>query len=458
MKKGRTLLIISVLFIIVGSISADASALRETVANQPWTIETIDDDEPGVMNLSTAFGGKFQIPMFSYYRTDTNALALVHKATNAAPGNIGPDSSWLRVGIPITTHNPIGSAISNLATFLYGPDTFGVKWVYGTTGGQLRGMTYEFQNDMTYVGHSTEVLVDLGKFGETLIGAPSLQADGRWFRIAFTILDSNNDIKLIYVQKTGELNNSCLISGTSYYQCDVIDMSIMWIGQPSLQITPGGKVGIAYEKFGIIKYAYPHDHTMLFPSNCGPGDPKTWRCTTIYDGAHVGSNVQLAFGQTEGRAIVFRKNDTLVVAQYVGSGGNCGEDGLIGNLKKQWNCKFLQDFINNPEPSYSIAVDPRGYPVVAYDNAPSAIGPRNLYLAFQPGYVGSEPADYWNSMFIDHAPRLDVNNGEQAAIAFNKAGFGLIAYRQDDGYYDTDPLKIAWQQPIFTTYLPIIID
>jgi hypothetical protein len=460
MNKGRILFIFVFIFIFISSIPAGAAPLNETVTTQPWTIQTIDNNEPGVINLSSGFGGKYQIPMFSYYRTDTNALALVHKATNATPGNIGPDSSWLRIGIPITSFGPVDGTISNLATFLYGPDTFGVKWVYATTAGELRGITYEFQNDMTYVSRSSEVLVDLDKFGETLIGAPSLQADGRWFRIAFTILDSSTDKKLIYVQKTGELNNSCLLSGTSYYQCDVIDMSIMYIGQPSLQVTEGGKVGIAYEKFGFLKYAYPHEHLDLFPSNCGPGDPKTWRCITINDDANVGSDVQLAFGPTTGRGILYSHGETLGFAQYVGNGGNCGEDGHNLLKENQWQCVSFVSLGDESNHSYSIDIDSKEYPVIAYAYAPDDSGPRSLHLSYQIGHIGLEPAYNWQHDVVDPAPNMDVDNGREVSLALNSWGMGLIAYMQDDNWDPYDPidrLKIAIQPQLFRIYLPLVV-
>jgi len=457
MKKGRTLLTICVLFIIVGVISADAASLNGTAAYEPWILQEIFSDSPNVENLSTGFVGPGQVPMMSYH--NYSRLIIAHRETKAVPGN-SPDATWYWSEY----FDPIASAgtISNLASFLYGPDTFGVKWVYGTGDNTLRGFTREYRNDMSYVGQSVIDLVDLRKFGDDLWGAPSLHADGRWFRVAFTIVDTSDpdswEYKLVYVHKTGQENTSCLLSGTSLYQCDIIETSNLYLGHPSLQVTEKGTVGIAYQMESTLKYAYPHDHTILFQSNCGPGDPKTWRCITIFENGAIWPTVQLAFGQTKGRAIVFRKDDILGVAQYVGSGGNCGEDGFTGNLKNQWNCQLLISFNRFQLFSYSIAIDPRGYPVIAYENAASETGPSNLYLLYPSEYIGDEPEEFWWYKVIDPAPRFDVNNGEQAAIALNEAGFGLIAYRQDDGYNYTDPLKIAWQQPKYLTYLPIIID
>jgi len=461
MRKVWTLFSFVVIFILISSIPAGAASPSETAANQPWTIQTLDNDEPNVLNLSSAFGGKYQIPMFSYYRTDSNALALVHQGTNAVPGHLGPDSSWVRVGIPITTYGPIDGTISNLDTFLYGSDTFGVKWVFGTNAGKLRGITYEFQNDMTYMGGSSEVLVELEKFGDYLVGAPSLQADGRWFRFAFTTFYSGEETpfpeyRLVYVHKTGEENDSCLLSGTSFYQCDIIESTNNSMGPPSLQATPNGNIGIAYEFDEYLKYGYPHDHSFAFPSNCGPGNPETWRCIVIENATTI-SGVQLAFGQSQGRGIVYSlDNNDLFVAQYVGTGGNCGQDGPTEHQSNRWKCLLLTNIGFNPDPSFAIAIDPLGYPVIAYDNPQEELGPKNLSIVYPLGHIGLEPIDGWRYQVIDPSPNMNVDNGGQVSIALNSAGLGFMAYRQNDGYYYTDPLRIAIQW--FKNYLPIVVD
>jgi len=460
MRKSRTLFVFIAIFTLLNSIPVGAASLGGSAADQPWEVQTIDSNEPGVINLSSAYGGKSQIPMFSYYSKDTEKLFLVHKETAAVPGNIGPDSSWVRVNIPITAYDLMEGTISNMTTFHYGLDTFGIKWVFATIEENLYGKTHEFQNDMSPVSGSLELLIDLDKFGEYLVGAPSLQTFNGWFRLAFAISDSSGEFKLVYMHRTNELNNSCLQSGSSYYQCDVIDTSFNWIGPPSLQVTPKGRVGIAYQKYEDLLYAYPHEHLDLFPSNCGPGNPKTWRCIPIYDDSHVGSVVKLALGQTRGRGILYRDSEALSFAQYVGSGGNCGWDGHNLTKDYQWYCHILFGFTNNSNPSYSIAIDSNGYPVIAYDIAYDDLGPRTLKILYQLGHIGLEPSNSWQSEVIDPAPNMDVDNGRGAAIALNNLGMGFIAYMQDDNWDPYNPierLKIAIQ-PIFRSYLPMIVD
>jgi len=458
-KKSRRIILFVGIFILISSIPASAASPGSMRGSQTWTIQTLDNDEPNIVIQSSTFGGKHQVPMFSYYSADTEELWLFHQQNTENIGQIGP---WTRRGI--VTPDIYEGFISNPDIFLYGSDTFGVKWVYGTTEETLRGAGVEYMNDMSFVGRSSEVLADLDKLGGELVGAPSLQADGRWFRIAFTVYDWLTEptpvYKLMYMYKTGELNDSCLWSGTSYYQCDVIDTNDFSIGPPSLQLAPGGKVGIAYEKDGVLMYAYPHEHLDVFPSNCGPGHPETWRCIPIYDDTNVGSDVQLAFGQTTGRGILYNRDNALFIAQYVGSGGNCGWDGHHLFPDNQWQCLLLAGLENNPNPSYSIAIDPYGYPVIAYDNAPEALGPKNLYIQYQLGHIGLEPSNTWRTDVIDPAPNMDVDNGREAAIALNNLGTGFIAYIQDDNwdpYNPIDRLKIAFQ-PIFRNYLPMVVD
>jgi len=460
-KKSRRIIFFVCIFIFISSIPASAASPSFNRETQPWTIQTIDNDEPGVQNLSAAYVGSNQVPISIYTKNDGDGIYYVHRATEAIPGNCGPNDGWFCSSYGT---NLIESTLSNLATLIYAPNYFTLKYAYASDNGKLYATARDKHDDMTTYSTHNIFLVDLTRFGDELIGAPSLQAYEDEYRIAFSIVDFIDPLtppqyKLVYVYKTGQDNNSCNDS-PSLYQCDVIETSGYELGPPSLQVSPKESIGIAYEKGGALTYAYPHEHLDLFPSNCGPGDPKTWRCITIYDDANVGSDVQLAFGQTRGRGIVYNRDSALGFAQYVGSGGNCGWDGHHLVAENQWQCFLLAGFENNPNPSYSIAIDPKGYPVIAYDSAPEALGPKNLNIKYQLGHIGLEPSNAWGTEVIDRAPSIDVDNGREAAIALNNLGMGFIVYMQDDNwdpYNPIDRLKVA-VQPIFRNYLPMIVD
>jgi hypothetical protein len=465
MKAKKVIFLTLVLALLVSTTAVDAATLSATAANSPWTVQLLKGGEDGVRNLATAFVGKFQTPMLSYSRVGLHRIYQAYAATSAVPGNCGPNSTWY-----CTYWNDsalVPGTVSNMATGLYGPDSFGVKWVY-QAGGYLRGATVERMNDMTPVTDDWEDLIQLSKFGGVLVGTPSLQMVGGHFRLA-AIIRGGGDFpvySLVYMYYIGNVaNNTCKVSGFAY-QCDVISTSVGYnsMGSPSFQMAPDGTVGIAYYYVKELKYAYPHTNTVHWPSNCGPGG-NTWRCISIFAGTPtgtVGQVVKFAFGPTgSDRGIVFTYDDTLIEvtlkhAEYVGSGGNCGSDkNRFGVTALRWKCTdvaILGDLASWYTPSFSIAVDPQGYSVIAYNDDPGDLAPVYLYVAYPKERVGIAGPG-WIAQKIDGPPVTEVATGAQAALSLNSTGLGFIGYLQEEDYELPD-LKIAWQQ--FQIFLPLI--
>jgi len=466
MMKGKTLFFLAlVMALMVGTISVDAASPSAAAANAPWHVQVLKGGEASVTNLSTAFVGNNLKAMLSYSRTGLPRIYEAFPKPPAMTGNCGPSNTLYCTSY----YDPqlVPGTVSNMATEPYGPDTFGVKWVF-QAGGYLRGATVEFMNDMSYVTDNWENLIQLSKFGSVLVGTPSLQMVGGHYRMAVIIRD-NTDLygyKLVYMYYVGNaVNNSCMDGG--YMQCDVIDSAYGFgsMGSPSLRVAPDkSTVGIAYYYVGTVKYAYPHTNTILWPSNCGPGG-LTWRCISIFAGqptGTVGQVVKFAFGSTGAdKGIVFTYDDTLIQvtlynAEYVGTGGNCGYDGVTGFKSNQWKCTdiaILGDFAAGYTPSYSIAVDPEGYPVIAYDDDPEDMAPVFLYVTYPKARVGnSDPG--WIAQKIDGAPTTTVATGAQAALSLNSAGLGFISYLQEEDYMVPD-LKYAYQR--LQLYLPLTI-
>jgi len=465
MKKYiRMLIALVIIILFTGAISADAASLSGTAANNPWTSQTFKDSEDGVKNLSTAFVGKYKIPMLSYNKGTLHRIFQTHKATDAVLGNCGPNNAWYCNYWEDSALIP--GTVSPMATIQY-IDTHAIRWAY-STGTMIRGAWIELMHDMTPVDSDWQDLIQISKFGSALIGTPSLQIkSGGQYEIAVTILGSGDlyPYSLVYMHYVGGSNTSCsnIASG---YQCDVIDQSYGSgsMGAPSLQLADAGTVGIAYYKSGEMMYAYPHAPVMGWPSNCGPGG-NTWRCISIYAGTPtgtVGKVAKLALGQSSSeRGIAFTYDDelipvTLFHADYVGSGGNCGYDlRLGGNATYKWQCVDLVYFYYlNPAltPSFSIEIDPEGYSVMAYDYRMDDMGNAALYIVYPKARVG-DPNPGWIAQKIDGAPVYGVDTGDQAALSLNSSGMGFISYLQEEDY-ELDDLKIAFQ--LYRTLLPII--
>ena len=460
----KTLKIISLgLVLCVSAISVSAASPVAIAANQHWNVQLFKSGEGGVKNLSTAFVGEFQYPILSYAKTGQHRIYWAHAATQVVAGNCGPNSAWRCDDWIIT--NLLPETVSEMAAF-QGEDSHTIQWAY-STGSMIRGATLELNDDMSFIGASLQDLVQLSKFGGTLMGAPSLQTVQGHYRLAAVVRDSSDFYthSLVYMRYTGDMNTSCLNAGSSY-QCDVIEQSygIDSMGAPSLRVGRYGPVGIAYFKSGEgLKYADPL--TFPYPTGCGPGG-NSWGCITIYEGdatGAVGSVADLAFGQTrDDRSIAFTYKDdilhlplTLFNAQYVSSGGNCGAESYSGTTVYRWKCRliaFLGEFPVGYAPSFSIDIDPLGYPVIAFDyGGQEPTWPLFLYLAYPNARSGnSDPG--WTLQPIDGV-LAEVDTGALAAISLNNGGLGLIGYLQEEDYMLPD-LKIAYQ--LFQIDLPLI--
>ena len=464
MNKKRAFILTLLLVILVGIISVNAGESNGVMASLPWVTEKFKDGESGVKNLSAEFVGKYQIPMTSMSRIGNTRIYQAHKATSAVEGNCGPDDTWFCT----SWYDPdlVPGTVSPMATQSY-IDTHVIKWAY-STGGYIRGATIELMNDMSFVDDDFENLIQINKFGATLIGVPSLQTVGGHYALAVTIRDSTDlyGHKLVYLHYTGnDLKYSCLDSG-SVYECEVIEQTYGFnsMGAPSLQIAVDGSVGISYYKAAAgVRYAYPHEPTFLYPSNCGPGG-NTWRCITIFLGSGVGEfypTVKLAAGNTRaesGIAFIYDDvliPDTLYHAEYVGTGGNCGADrNPIGLTVNKWQCEDilgLGDLAAWYSPSFSIAIGPGGYSAIAFEYAPEELAPLALYLTYPNARLGIDDGK-WALQGIDYAPTTTVATGAQAALAFNAEGRGFISYLQEEEYQLPD-VKFAWQpHMIFLPY------
>lgn len=467
MKKWPVLILAMILILMASPLAAQAGSFKATTAANPtWTVELLKDGEAGFRNVSTAFVGKYEIPVLSYSKTGMTRIYQIFRATTAVAGNCGPNNGWYCTSWYDSDLAP--GSVSNIATEVYGPDTFGVKWAYSANG-YIRGASVERMNDNSYVTESWNNLIQLSKFGGVLVGPPSLRTVGGHYRIAATIRD-NTDLygyKLVYMYyKGGTPNTSCLDAGSAY-QCDVIVSALGFgsIGVPSLQLAPDQTVGIAYYYAGVLKYAYPHTNSITWPSNCGPGG-NTWRCIAIYSGTEtgvVGDVAIFAFGPTASdRAIAFRYDDILIddtiyVAEYVGSGGNCGVDrNLIGQNVNKWRCSDIVSLGNLStayNPAYAIAIDSQGYPMIAFEDPSEDLAPIALRVTYPKARDGSAETG-WAIKPVDGAPSTTVATGAQAALSFNSAGLGLIGYLQEEDYELPD-LKLAWQP--FQIFEPFVI-
>ena len=476
MKIKRVVFVLVILILMVGSISASATSSIESEISDTWTLDTVNEDAPDVVNISTIFVGEREIPYMIYIQQGVNNIFQVWEATEAVPGNCGTDNKWFCTDID--TAEPY-TYISNLATLTY-PDTFSLAYAYHYDT-KIWGSSIEYYHNMIFVDDDSESLIELGKFGSnvTLAGPPSIAYIGGHFSMAVTLRERSGDFyknKLVYLYDKGGSNTSCRLTGTSRYDCIVIEETgwggLNGMGAPAL-IYKDGKTRILYYKENAIRYAYPWTTTLFKPSNCGV-EGNTWRCIDLEAPSSpttVGLKVDLAVGNEINdlaaaytiKPLPTSEYDSLMRAEYVGSGGNCGKDrNIIGDVIYTWDCGDVDNWIDDINvTTFHIAYDDRNFPVISYNNklVDDTDERQRLYVAYDRGRVGLPGAGVWDQFLVDGND--ESTTGYQSDIAFSSKGRAFIGYWQPlfrSGFFiDTTPnLKVATQW--FThTYLPGIM-
>jgi len=462
MYKKNLVVIGFVLALLVSGLSVIGALSDSDAVELPWNTGWIKDGvNSGVTNVSTAFGGDQNIPMLSWSINQIIYHALPRSAY--LTGNCGPSNSWRCYGISAASgENIVPGTVSQMAT-LHLINSYLVGWAYKTDTNKIQGVIYEYSDAGQYLTRHWVDLIDLNKFATMVIGAPSIQIVGGHFRLAVTVTNGGSlpYYQLVYLYRSISTNTTCLNAG-SFYRCEVIEDTInpTELGAASLARDDNNVIGIAYTRSGQgLKYAYPHTTVGLWPANCGPV-PNSWRCISIYGASgSVGEDPELAFGSTANtRAIVFTYDDStdpnkLFVAEYVGSGGNCGPDkNLVGTTINTWRCTPVDTLSFVADPSSSLTFDPQDYPVVAYNNALSADTPVNLFLTYpraRAGLIGPG----WFRQKIDGGPNTTIKTGAKADLSFDGDGLGLIGYLQEEQTVLPD-IKAAWQY--YPLYLPAV--
>lgn len=470
MKPRNIFLILIVLLFVPGLVKvAAAPPLPPPDAYRlPYDIAFIDKDEDAVTNLSVALVGLNEIPFISYTKTSGQQILWAHLATAAVPGNCASNTSWACHSIPLLGFTQ--TSLSNVATRRYGLDTFGMAWAFKIDDAIL-GYKGEFYNDVRLITSTRETLIDVDKFGGTLVGAPSIELVGDKFRLAAVFLDSaSTTYQLVFLHFVGGSNTSCR-SVASGYQCDVIEVSEgTALGAPILGYDAGND-GIAYTMGNAIRYAYPwefQEDDRL--ANCHNGGGfYDWRCIDIIKPSPgtIGDLVALAYGSDGNHAAIAYSykplsTDMLMRAVYVGSGGNCGHDGYDPGLIPifRWNCGTVDASIEDiNQTTFAVTLDPYDYPVFSWNNKSDGDLAQRLYISYPAERTGVGSG--WIKQVIDGNDWSST--GKWNDIAISNTGLTFLGYMQP--WYracgemkciidNSDNLKAALQR--FKSYLPVI--
>jgi hypothetical protein len=470
MKKYRlSLIVLTVVMLLSLVMVGPARSLGLTeispAAIYPWRIAMFGDFNV-MKNPSTAFGSINQTPVITFTKGETT-IGVGMPAPDGV-GNCGPMVNFVRTWdctdyyfgelavslaeiSPVTTYPTVNGFITGWTIIDKAPLSiilFVEEW--GPSGGRI-----------DFAETPLLALTTGSPFeGFTVKGSTSLAFDSAGEPHAAVILDktATGEDYLVYIHP-GESDGSC---GFSNFRCEIITIksSLGIDPTPILKLTAEDSPRITFLDAVDVSamFGYPEDDPLLNP-NCGPGGD-TWHCVEIAREDltdSVGDKPSMALGlHAQYVAYVLEDLDetkkALWMAEFVGSGGDCGWDTYLdGNLEVQqgfrWQCGLVQWIDTSPiliNTAFSIQVDPLDYPVIAFSYQPASSSEQCMDVTYPAERAGGTPGTWRRDFITCTDPIFDE-------LALSESGLGFI------GYVDKTIKNVLLAIQDYLLYLPAIV-
>jgi hypothetical protein len=437
------------------------SANTTSPASAPWFIDTVDSTRDVGRHVSVALDPGSGRTFISYYNEAEGGSLYLARYMGSAGGNCGPNHTWNCQ--LLDSFGTVGE-YNDIATY---PSGNGVKIIvsyYDFTSGALKYVEgYAEGPSFSWSTHT----IDSGNPGSGYYKGlhTSVEYDsGGVAHIAYQYYGVSSAEAQLYAYWVGDGNGNCG-EGTVVgdWQCDVI-YNDEGVGMyASLDIDGADRPGIA---FYDADNGYPWVAQYIGTGgNCGPSND--WYCRSVHQPTlDTGEYVSL-YVEDSGLAHIAYHNvtsSTLEYAEWVGSGGNCGFNGI--SMQFEWQCDEIDDMGTSlTSMGVSVAEDGAGYPIIAYQDGSDAMAPAALkvarpHAALDPNTVPNcGPQDLfltWYCEAIDGGGSYTDEAGS-VSLAVNSAGLATIAYHELDSYpYPVEGnLKVAYQR--LQVFLPLAL-
>jgi hypothetical protein len=439
---------------------AVSSVNTASAAMAPWLIDTVDSSTDVGRHVSVAIDPKSGMSFISYYDATNEDLRLARYVGSG--GNCGPGDAWICetvdssgdvgqynsmatasiVVVPVTSggegnvgqYDPIATHPSVYGAWLF------ISY-YDATNGALKyaegSCTLSSCSLATYTIDSGNPAINVFKGLHT-----SVKRD--WsgvYHIAYQYYGVSSAEAQLYAYWVGDGTGNCgegSVAGD--WQCDVI-YNAEGVGMyASLDVDGDDDPNIAFYDAGN---GYPWVAQYIGSGgNCGPAN--SWYCRRVdRPTLDTGKYVSLYVEDNGLPHIAYHNvtSGTLEYAQWVGSGGNCGFNGT--SMQWEWQCDEIDDMGTSlTSMGVSVAEDGAGYPIIAYQDGSDAMAPAALkvarpHAALDPNTVPNcGPQDLfltWYCDVIDGGGSYTDEAGS-VSLAVNSAGLATIAYHELDSY------------------------
>src|SRR3989344_6025205 len=228
-------------------------------------------------------------------------------------------------------------------------------------------------------------------------------------------------------------------AGSDAWECTVVDNQTGGtIGTyTSISFDPSGKAWVSYQNTSpsalsltVANYVGSGGDCDTYTASSTGSD--AWECTLVDNQTNVvGYFTSIAFDSSGNPWVSYQDNSSssLIVANYVGSGGDCDTYAAGSTGSDAWECTVVDDQTDNVGSYTSLAFDSSGNPWVSYLNSTSNsfivsnyVGSGGDCDTYASGSTGS---DAWECTVVDD--QTD-NVGSYTSLAFDSSGNPWVSY------------------------------
>ncbi len=403
-----------------------------------WIIRTIDDTTNVGPHLGVAYSETSNRIFISYYDAVNRDLWVAWSILpeHQGSGNCGPDNDWFcaaldtegDVGqynhiatedlegytrVDISYYDETNHALKIMIGIIYHEgDAFGVNLFTIQTGDPT--------GDVWYGKHSAIVLDDSGQ--PTIAyqkgnSSPSINEEQMVARPV--------------TENTGNCGEGDVLND---WQCDTIFFAEGVGAYASIDLDSAQIPSVAFYSAGSGQPVVANH--VGSGGNCGPSN--SWSCSSVANGTDDTGRFLSLFVEADGTphlAYYNATDETLEYSFFVGSGGNCGAG--------QWSCVPINSMGTSlSDMGISMDHNPDDHPVIAYQDATSAVGPAVLAIArpaiLVPGSTPNcGPAGFtpytWVCEWLDSGGAT-LSEARAVSLKTNETGGAVIAYHEMDDY------------------------